>query len=141
MKTIFIFNDSRPSDHLQAIVALGEDGQRLGCVKFDSYTAPHCQFAMGAEHILREDDPAIADPIHSTRAAAMHRYDAVYGAGNWMPMWLDAPQTNDAWRRALYLFRQRQSQPVQGNSLSNAALAGILGAIFSSADAAPHTTH
>lgn len=141
MKTIFIFNDSRPTDHLQSIVALGEDGQRIGCIRFDDWTAPHCQFAMGAAHLLREDDPDIADQIHASRAALLRRYEAVYGIGNWMPMWLDAPQTNAAWRRALYLYRQRQTQPVQNAQFGNAALGGILGAIFNSADSAPHTTH
>jgi hypothetical protein len=140
MKTIFIFNDSRPTDHLHSIVALGEDGQRISCIKFDSFTVPHALFAMGVAHSLNADDPDIVDPVNTTRARIIACYDAIYGVGNWMPMWLDAPHTNNAWCHALKLFRQHR-QPVLAPAFGNEALAGILGAIFGNADAVPHTTH
>ncbi|WP_168793564.1 hypothetical protein [Paraburkholderia aromaticivorans] len=142
MKTIFIFNDSRPSDYFQSIAALGEDGQLIDSIQFDGWTLPHVGFAMGVEHVLREDDLTVAVPVRMTRAAMLRRYDAAYSAGNWIPMWLDSPQTNEAWRRALHLMRERLSQPVPpASQFSDRGLTGILGAIFNSADVTPHTTH
>jgi hypothetical protein len=142
MKTIFIFNDSRPTDHLQSIMALGEDGQRIDCIRFDNLTLPHSRFAMGAEHVLTEDDVAIAAPVRMTRASMMRRYDALYGVGNWLPMWLDAPQSNASFRRALHIMRERHAYATQlAPTFSDVALSGILRAIFDSPAAAPHTTH
>jgi len=142
MKTIFIFNDSRPTDHLQSIVALGEDGQRIDCIKFDNWTLPHSRFAMGAEHVMSEDDVAIAAPVRMTRAAMLRRYDALYGAGNWLPMWLDAPQNNASFRRALQIMRERHAYATQLTpAFGDAALSGILRAIFNAPAATPRTTH
>lgn len=139
MKTIFVFNDSRPSEYLQSILALGEDGQLVNFVKFDSSTAAYAAFAMGAVHDVATNDPGVAAPLNVTRANALRRYEAIYGADNWIAIWLDAPQSNSEWRRAIDLLRARHAQPVP--AFGNQALAGILGAIFGSAEAAPHITH
>ena len=139
MKTIFVFNDSRPSELLEAILAVGEDGQLVNFVKFDRVTVAYAAFAMGAEHELASRDPDIISPVNVTRANAFRRYDAAYGAGNWVAVWLDAPRINSSWRHAIELLRARQAQPAP--SFSTQGLVGILGAIFGSADAAPHTTH
>lgn len=108
MKTIFIFNDSRPTDEFRAVMALGEDGQRVARIRFDSFTHPHCQFAMGSEHFLFVDDTDVTDPVHATRAAVLQRYSEVYGAGNWMPIWLDAPHANPDWCAAMNRLRERE---------------------------------
>lgn len=145
MKTIFIFNDSRPTDEMHAVMALGEDGLTVARITFDPFTLPHCRFAMGAEHLLAADDADITDPVNATRATVLRRYDEVYGAGNWLPIWLDAPQANPEWRDALNRHRERNRHALHrapvSMPFSTAALAGILGAIFGSADNAPHTTH
>jgi len=139
MKTIFVFNDSRASEPMEAVLAVGEDGLLVNFVKFDSATVAYAAFAMGAAYELAAHDPDIAAPVNVTRANAHRRYDAAYGAGNWVAVWLDAPRNNSAWRRAIELVRARHAQPVP--AFSTQALAGILGDIFGSADAVPHTTH
>jgi hypothetical protein len=144
MKTIFIFNDSRPTDELRAVTALGEDGQHVAHVTFTSFTYPHHQFAMGTQHFLDEANPDISEAVLATRASIIQRYDDVYGASNWMPLWLDAPLANADWRAAISRFRMRSASSARATgapSFSNAALASLLGAIFASADSAPHTTH
>jgi hypothetical protein len=139
MKTIFVFNDSRPSEPMEAILAVDEDGHLVNFVKFDGATVACAAFALGAEHELASRDPDIAVPVNVTRENALRRYDATYGAGNWIAVWLDAPRTNNAWRRAIELLRARLAPPVP--AFSDEALAGIFGVVFGSADAVPHTTH
>jgi hypothetical protein len=142
MKTIFIFNDSRPTDDFRAVMALGEDGQCIARIKFDAFTHPHCQFAMGVEHSFREDDTDISGPVQATRAAVLRRYDEVFGAANWMPMWLDEPNANPDCYAALRRMRELNRPPVGVRvGFSPEALAGILGAVFGASDATPRTTH
>lgn len=72
----------------------------------------------------------------------LRRYDALYGVGNWLPMWLDAPQSNASFRRALQIMRERQAYATQLTpAFGDLALSGILRAIFNSPAAAPRTTH
>ncbi|MFM0515057.1 ParB/RepB/Spo0J family partition protein [Paraburkholderia sp. RL17-373-BIF-A] len=55
MKTIFIFSDSRPTDDFGAVTAFGEDGLCVARIRFDAFSQPHWQFAIGVEHSLRKD--------------------------------------------------------------------------------------
>jgi hypothetical protein len=146
MKTIFIFDDSRPTDDLRAVVALGEDGQRIARIKFDGFTHRHCMFAMCIEHTFCEDNTDISEPVIATRAAMVHRYDEVFGVANWMPLWLDEPRTNPDCAAALHRMRERNRHALTGAnagpiSFGADALSGILGAIFGAPATTPHTTH
>lgn len=134
MKTIFIFNDSALTARHQNFSALGEDGQLVSTAVFDRHTAPYAEYAMGSVHELDACiAPGIAEPLTITRRNVLATYDRVYGAGNWIPMWLDTPVHNFAWCRAMRLYRSRiESSSV---SFSAAALDRILGAVFS--DQAP----
>ncbi|MBW9102907.1 hypothetical protein [Paraburkholderia phenoliruptrix] len=142
MKTIFIFNYSLPTDEYRAVMALGEDGQCVALIKFDAFTYPHRQFAMGSMHSFHEDDTDISRPVQATRAAVLGRYDEVFGAANWMPLWLDEPSANPDCYAALRRMRELNRPPVGVRvGFSPQALAGILGAIFGASDATPRTTH
>lgn len=138
MKTIFIFNDSRPTDPRPCIAALGEDASIFACVQFDGGTQDHVQYAFGCTHDLPADiRPSVSKPLNATRTGLFAAYDHSYGAGNWIPLWLDAPETNGAWRRAMALHRARQSPSCIGDvHFSDAGLARILDAIANAPGAA-----
>lgn len=129
MKTIFIFNDSRFTDLLSVVTALGEDGQRIKVVEFDRGLAAYSDFAMGVTHELAKDvDPEISARMGELRARVLAMYDAAYGAGNWFPMWLASPAQNIAWCRAMGLFRARAVG--RGQQFSDAALGRIALDVF-----------
>lgn len=138
MKTIFIFRDSRATDPRPCIAALGEDAGIFARVEFAGGTQDHVQYAFGCTHTLPFDIRAcVSEPLNSTRTGLFAAYDRAYGAGNWIPLWLDAPETNAAWRKAMQQFRSRQSQSCIGNvPFSDAGLARILDAIANAPDMA-----
>lgn len=141
MKTIFIFDDSRPTDAMHRIVAIGEDGQRIAAIQFDGWTMPFCRFAMGAVHVsdAATDTAAV---VNSTRAKMLTAYDSIYGAGNWYPMWLESPKRNDGWLNALRLARERDERiEAAASGFASASLAKIFSAVFGAAETQPHTTH
>lgn len=141
MKTIFIFDDSRPTDALHRIVALGEDGQRIAAIQFDGWTMPFCRFAMGAVHAAAEGSDLV-EVVNSTRAKMLIAYDRVYGAGNWSPMWLETPKRNDSWLTALRLAREHDERiEAAASGYASASLAKIFSAVFGAAETQPHTTH
>ncbi|CAB3783091.1 hypothetical protein LMG28688_01577 [Paraburkholderia caffeinitolerans] len=131
MKTIFIFNDSRPTDRLPCIVALGEDACLFARVEFDGRTREHIDYAFGCAHSLPADlEESVADPLNATRTGMFAAYDRIYGSGNWMPLWLDAPTKNDAWLKAIEIFHRHPSKPCLSDvRFSDAALGRILEAI------------
>lgn len=143
MKSIFVFDDSRPTDDLRTVMALGEDGQRVARIQFDSFTFPHSEFAMGTRHYIDCDDAEVRTLVLSARASVIAQYGAVYGARDWMPLWLDDPHSNVDWRAAMSRCRMREanSSARRVPPFSDRALAGILGAVFDATDALPHTTH
>jgi hypothetical protein len=142
MKTIFIFNYSLPTDEYRAVMALGEDGHCVALIQFDAFTHPHRQFAMGAVHSFDDDDIGVSGPVRATRAAVLRRYDEVFGAANWMPLWLDEPNANPDCYAALRRMRALKRPPLGVRvGFSPEALAGILGAIFGAPDSTPRTTH
>lgn len=141
MKTIFIFDDSRPTDVLHRIVALGEDGQRIAAIQFDGWTMPYCRFAMGAMHVSDQTSDT-ADVVNSTRAKMLVAYDRIYGAGNWFPMWLESPKRNDGWLNALRLAREHDERiEAAASGFASASLAKIFSAVFGASETQPHTTH
>lgn len=141
MKTIFIFDDSRPTDVLHRIVALGEDGRHLSTVLFDGWLLPYCRYAMAAVHVshANRDNAEIVD---RTRAGTVEKFDAAYGPGAWVSVWLESPKLDALWRDALQLSREREARidrsPV---GYSNAALSRIFAAVFGPVEVQPHTTH
>lgn len=143
MKTIFVFNNSRPTDDLTTILALGEDGQAVARIQFDRFTLPFCQFAMGTSHYLQADDSDIADEIQDARARVLIRYSEMYGIANWMPMWLDAPLANPACVIAIRRFSEYSGRrsTVPARSFGADAITAILRDIFRMPAAATHSTH
>ncbi|OTP79448.1 hypothetical protein [Caballeronia sordidicola] len=141
MKTIFIFDDSRPTDDEHCVVALGEDGRRFGTRVFDGWTFPHCRYAMGAMHVSEaKHDAAVA--VNSTRSTMLGKFDAAYGPGGWVAVWLETPKHDALWLEAVQLARERDARIERvAMSYSGPAFARILAAVFGSADAQPHTTH
>jgi len=141
MKTIFIFDDSRPTDALHRIVALGEDGQRLSTVLFDGWLLPYCRYAMAAVHVSHANHDN-AEVVNRTRMSTLEKFDAAYGVGGWVSVWLESPKRDALWLDALQLERERATRidrsPV---GYSNAALSRILAAVFGPAEVQPHTTH
>ncbi|WP_069267383.1 hypothetical protein [Paraburkholderia nodosa] len=108
MKTIFIFNDTRPTDLAMHMTALGEDGRRVATIVFDPKTEPHHEYAMGCAHELGANvDPSISIPVNETRRDLFASYDRIYGAGNWMPLLVQPGTDNAEWRHALELYRAR----------------------------------
>jgi hypothetical protein len=141
MKTIFVFDDSRPTDVLHRIVAIGEDGRRIAHIQFDGWTMPFCRFAMGAVHVSDAADET-AEAVSSTRARMLSAYDAVYGPGNWEVIWLDYPRQNEAWLDAMLQSRERDEREQDARvGQSSASLAKILAALFGAPEVQPHTTH
>jgi hypothetical protein len=143
MKTIFIFNDSRPTDVLHPVVALGEDGHVVVRIKFDSFTLPYCQFVMGTSHFIHCDDADISEPVVASRANVLRRYTEIYGAGNWIPLWLDAPRSNPDWSAAMRIHHARGRHALIGDGAAaiNSTTSRLLGSIFDTAATLPHTTH
>lgn len=144
MKTIFIFNDSRPTDLEPCFAALGEDACLLARVEFDGHTQQFFQYAFGCAHELPEGlEEGITIPLNTNRARMFAAYDRIYGAGNWMPLWIESPTQNEAWRAAMDLYRSRGGIPdTRDMRFSNAALARILEAVGAAASRAePHTVH
>jgi hypothetical protein len=141
MKTIFIFDDSRPTDALHRIVALGEDGQRLAAVMFDGWMLPHCRYAMAALHTSDVNHDNV-DAVRKTRSSSIEKFDAAYGLGAWVAVWLESPKRDDLWLEALQLSRERDARiEAVAVGFSSAALSRILGAVFGTPDVQPHTTH
>jgi hypothetical protein len=141
MKTIFVFDDSRPTDVLHPIVAIGEDGRRIARLQFDGWTMPFCRFAMGVLHVSDASDET-DEAVTSTRSAMLSTYDAVYGVGNWQAVWLDYPRQSDAWLDALKLAREREERAQQSKvGQSTASLSKVLAALFATPEAQSHTTH
>lgn len=125
MKTIFIFNDSRLTDLMPVVTALGEDGRRIKVVEFDRGLAAYSDFAMGVTHELEKDvSTEISEPISALRGRVLAAYDAAYGAGNWFPMRLSSPAQNIAWCHAMGLYRARAAG--RSPEFSDAALGRIL---------------
>ncbi|CAG9256117.1 hypothetical protein [Paraburkholderia caribensis] len=139
MKSIFIFDDSRATDVQRVFVALGEDGQLVKPVVFDEHTAPHFLYAMGVEHTFTAGDVAlVSEAIGFTRKTMLRRYDEVYGAGNWIPLFLLRPRDIDEWRNAMTIARQRAAaQRLAAATFTDRALAGILRDVLAS-EAAAH---
>ncbi|BCF88715.1 hypothetical protein [Paraburkholderia largidicola] len=141
MKTIFIFDNTRATDTDRKIVALGEDGHIIAHLDFDHLTAPHCRYAMGAEHTFVEHDEALTKEIVShTRRVLLRRYDEIYGQGNWIPLWLDNPRVSPEWRHAMSLARElavKVAPLIPTRGFSERALQGIMRDIIA-ADAVPH---
>lgn len=142
MKTIFIFNDSCPTDLALRFTALGEDGVRVATIVFDRLTVPHFGFAFGLEHVLPADlHPGTTEPLRATRVGLLAAYDRIYGALNWMPLWLASPTANAAWCGAMDVYRSRGDAPARGKvQLSNPALIQILSAIVGDSPAADSRT-
>lgn len=128
MKSIFIFDDSRATDVERIFVALGEDGQIAKPVVFDAETAPHFLYAMGVEHSFAARDVAlVAEAVGATRKTMLRIYDEMYGAGNWIPLWLADPRAVPEWREAVSIIRQRAATKRQvAVTFTDRALAGIL---------------
>lgn len=141
MKTIFIFDDSRPTDALHRIVALGEDGQRLATVMFDGWLLPYSRYAMAAAHVSHANHDN-AEVVSRTRLSTVEKFDAAYGAGCWVSVWLESPKHDALWLDALQLARERDVRIERAAiGYSGAALSRILAAVFSSAEVQPRTTH
>jgi hypothetical protein len=141
MKTIFIFDDSRPTDVLHHIVAIGEDGRRIARLQFDGWTMPFCGFAMGVMHVS-DAAGGTDEAVKSTRAAMLSTYDAIYGVGNWQAEWLDYPRQSDAWLDAMKLAREREERSQDARvGQTSTSMAKILVALFGTPKAQPHTTH
>ncbi|MEX3691846.1 hypothetical protein AB3X91_08890 [Paraburkholderia sp. BR14263] len=144
MKTIFIFNDSRPTDLEPRFTALGEDARLFAQVEFDERTRHFSHYAFGCTHELSADlAEGITKPLNTARARLLAAYDRIYGNGNWVPVWIESPSQNEAWRRAIDLFRTRAAaiEPTVP-SFSNVAFARILDAVLSRGRAdAPCTVH
>lgn len=141
MKTIFIFDDSRPTDALHRIVALGEDGQRLTTMMFDGWTLPFCRYAMATVHVsdANHDNAGI---VETTRSSVVEKFDAAYGVGGWVSVWLESPKHDALWLDALQLARERDARIERAAvGYSAPALSRILAAVFGSAEVRPHTTH
>ena len=141
MKTIFVFDDSRPTDALHRIVALGEDGQRLATTMFDGWTLPYCRYAMAAMHVsdAKHDTASV---VNSTRDGVVKKFDEVYGVGGWVAVWLETPKHDPLWLEALQLAQERDARIERAAiGYSGPALARILAAVFSSSEVRPHTTH
>ncbi|RKE35245.1 hypothetical protein B0G76_1306 [Paraburkholderia sp. BL23I1N1] len=138
MKSIFIFDDTRSTDLRTSVLALGEDGQIVTGVRFDDACAPYAAYAMGAAHSFSGQEHAgIAEAVDYTRTCVLRRYDEVYGAGNWMPIWLDSPRAVPEWRHAMSIVRQRATAPMPSPAFGDTALKGILRDVMSG-NAAPH---
>jgi hypothetical protein len=141
MKTIFIFDDSRPTDDEHHVVALGEDGRRLAIRVFDGWTFPHCRYAMAAMHVC-EARLDVAAAVNSTRSIMLEKFDAAYGTGGWVAVWLESPKHDDLWLEALQLSRERDARiEAAAIGYSAPALSRILAAVFGSPEVQPHTTH
>lgn len=144
MKTIFIFNDTRPTDVIHTVVALGEDGHVVARIKFDGFTLPYAEFVMGTSHFLHCDDRDISEPVLTSRADVLQRYTAVYGAGNWIPMWLGAPRSNPDWCAAMRIHHARGLHALIGEAgaaARSSPTSRLLSSIFDAAGVLPHTTH
>lgn len=147
MKTIFVFNDSRPTDSFHLVLALCEDGRYAALVKFTDSTMPHCRYAMGVEHETGAVG-SICDAVNRTRADVLAAYDIVCGRGEWFPVWLAAPRHDAACREAIRLLRERMVPRTV--ELGPASIASILAAVLGSSDVdldigaasvTPQTTH
>jgi len=142
MKTIFIFNDNCPTDPALRFTALGEDGKRVATIVFDPLTVPHFGFAFALEHVLPgELHPGTAEPLRATRVGLLAAYDHIYGAMNWMPLWLSSPTTNTAWCDAMDVYRSRgDARAPDKVQFSDPALIRLLGAIASGSPSAGSRT-
>lgn len=144
MKTIFVFNDCRPTDLTLRVTALGEDGQRVATVVFDALTERHFEFAFGLAHDLPAHiAPAVAAPLRATRRGIFAAYDRIYGTENWIPVLIPSPTECLAWRKAMSLYRD--GSPVQEHPMpifGNVALVRILDTVIGApAAAAARTVH
>ncbi|SIT43745.1 hypothetical protein BN2476_350269 [Paraburkholderia piptadeniae] len=136
MKSIFIFDDSRATELRRIFVALGEDGLIVKPVVFDEHTAPHFLYAMGVEHTFAAREEAfIAEAVDFTRKTMLRRYDEIYGAGNWIPLWLADPRSVAEWRNAMSIARQLATTPSTPTAFSDRALQGILRDVMGPASA------
>jgi hypothetical protein len=131
MKTIFVFNDSCPTELALRFTALGEDGRRIQTVVFDQQTVKHFGFAFGLEHMLPNDlQLGVSDPLRETRAGVLTAYDRVYGVRNWIPLWLASPHASADWRRAMDVYRaSAPATPRPDLSFGTAALVRVLAAV------------
>ncbi|MBN3851961.1 hypothetical protein G3N59_01085 [Paraburkholderia sp. Ac-20340] len=108
MKTIFIFNDSRPTDFKMRVTALGEDGSRAATIVFDTNTGVHFEYAMGCKHEFDANvESSVSVPVNDTRQRVLAAYDNTFGSGNWIPMLISPNADNADFRAALALYRQR----------------------------------
>jgi hypothetical protein len=147
MKTIFIFCEMPAAGRLRFVTALGEDGYRVRTICFDQHTVDHAGYVFGITHTLDASiEPDVASPLNLARRDTLAEYDRVYGRAGWIPVWLDNPFDEPAWRAAV----ARGLQAACGESItvpvpapaqfSPEALARILAAVLSDAAASPRPT-
>ena len=121
MKTIFVFDDSRVTDDARHIIALSEEGQGVALIKFDDWTLPYRHFAMG---ITQDCDAtgSVAETVNRTHGDIVAAYNLVFGAGNWIAVWIEHPTQDPMCLEALramhakrQAYRARQRETIIDN--------------------------
>lgn len=101
MKTIFVFDDSRVTDRLYQIIALSDNGEGIARINFDDWTLPNCRYAMGVVSSCEPADAHTTKLVSETRGEVLATYDNVFGAGEWVAVWIESPKADTSCLDAL----------------------------------------
>ncbi|MHB9833867.1 hypothetical protein Q8F57_003410 [Paraburkholderia terrae] len=139
MKTIFVFDDSRVTDRLYHIIAIGESGEGVALIKFDDWTMPNRRYAMGIDDVSEPADAHTMKLVNQTRSDVLAAYNGVFGAGEWAAVWIDSPKTDPACLDALRASHAALDARIAAR---NAALAeSVLSFLGAEPAVVPHPVH